>query len=211
MLIAVMGDSGSGKTLSLKTLDPKTTIIIDADKKGLPWKGWQEQYSTENKNYYTIDSPDFARKFLMNVNTSSPHVKTLVIDSLNSIMIADEIRRSKEKNYDRWLDLATCIYDIIDHALFARKDLNVICTALTQVDREDSGYIFTHIMTSGKKLNRITLEAKFPVVLLAKCIDGKYVFETHAKNSTVKTPLGAFEADEIPNDMQAVLNALAEY
>ncbi|MBR3879648.1 MAG: ATP-binding protein, partial [Clostridia bacterium] len=99
----------------------------------------------------------------------------------------------------------------LDAALIVRKDLNVICMAHTQIDREDSGYIFTHIMTSGKKLNRITLEAKFPVVLLAKCADGKYLFETHANNSTAKTPLGAFEEDEIPNDLQAVLNTLAEY
>ena len=55
------------------------------------------------------------------------------------------------------------------------------------------------------------LESKFTTVLLAKAVDGKYIFETHAKNSTAKTPLGAFEQDEIPNDITEVLKALEEY
>ena len=49
-LIGIMGESGAGKTASLRTLDPKTTYIIDADKKGLSWKGWKQAYSVENKN-----------------------------------------------------------------------------------------------------------------------------------------------------------------
>ena len=71
--------------------------------------------------------------------------------------------------------------------------------------------MFTRIKPSGKKLDKIVLESKFPVVLYAKAKDGEYVFETHANNSTAKTPLGAFEADEIPNDIVPVLAALKDY
>ena len=55
------------------------------------------------------------------------------------------------------------------------------------------------------------LESKFTTVLLAECKDGKYIFHTHADRSSVKTPLGAFEQDEIDNDIVEVINALEEY
>ena len=48
--ILIMGESGSGKTTSMRNLDPETTFYIDADKKGLNWKGWKEQYNLEKKN-----------------------------------------------------------------------------------------------------------------------------------------------------------------
>lgn len=50
-LICVMGESGSGKTTAMRTLDPATTYYIDCDGKGLAWKGWKSQYNTEKKNY----------------------------------------------------------------------------------------------------------------------------------------------------------------
>ena len=53
-LICIMGESGSGKTTSMRNLDPKTTLYIDCDKKGLSWKGWKKQYNKENQNSYII-------------------------------------------------------------------------------------------------------------------------------------------------------------
>ncbi|WP_148391281.1 AAA family ATPase, partial [Blautia hydrogenotrophica] len=54
-VICIAGESGSGKTTSMRNLDPKTTLYIDCDKKGLSWKGWKKQYNTENKNYIKTD------------------------------------------------------------------------------------------------------------------------------------------------------------
>ena len=54
-VICIMGESGSGKTTSMRNLDPKSTYYIDADKKGLSWKGWRKQYNKENKNYLACD------------------------------------------------------------------------------------------------------------------------------------------------------------
>lgn len=67
------------------------------------------------------------------------------------------------------------------------------------------------MLTNGRKLNKICLESKMTTVLLAKAEDGKYVFETRAKNSTAKTPKGAFDTDEIPNDVMLVIDALKDY
>ena len=211
MILCVMGESGAGKTTSMRNLDPKTTYYIDCDKKGLSWRGWRGQYSKENKNYYSTDDQNKVLTLLRGINDKMPHIKTVIVDTINGIMVADEMRRSKEKGYDKWLDLASAIYDIIDYALTVRDDLNVVFVAHTQTDHDESGYTFTRIKTSGKKLDKITLESKFPVVLLAKVIDGKHVFETKANHSTAKTPMDAFEENYIENDISEVLKVLEEY
>lgn len=212
-IICVMGESGAGKTTSMRSLDPATTFYIDCDKKGLSWKGWRNQYNAENKNYYKTDDQHSVLTLLKSIDKKpeTKHIKTIIIDTINGIMVADEMRRSKEKGYDKWLDLACAIYDIVDYALTMRDDVTVIFVAHTQTDHDESGYMFTRIKTSGKKLDKITLESKFPVVLHAKVIDGKHVFGTKADNSTAKTPLGAFDTNYIDNDIAEVLKVLAEF
>ena len=67
------------------------------------------------------------------------------------------------------------------------------------------------IKTSGKKLDKICLESKFTTVLFSKCVDGRYLFETQANNSTAKSPMGAFDTMEIDNDITKVIEALEEF
>lgn len=210
-IIGIMGESGAGKTTSLKDLDPKTTFIIDADKKGLSWKGWRKDYSLEARNYMATDNPVTVRSLLKNINDKAKHIKVAVVDTLNGIMVADEMRRSKEKGYDKWTDLAACVWETVDDALTYRDDLTIIFICHSQTEMTDSGYEWTRIKTSGKKLDKIVLESKFNTVLLAKCIDGKHIFETQSNFSTAKSPLGAFDSLEIPNDMTLVLKALEEF
>ena len=210
-IIGIMGESGAGKTTSMRNLDPKTTFYIDSDKKGLSWKGWKSQYSTENKNYMKTDDQNTVLRLLMDINAKLPHIKTVVIDTVNGIMVADEMRRMREKGYDKWVDLACAVYSIIDYALTMRDDMTVIFVCHSQTVRDDTGYMFTSIKTNGQKLSKIGLETKFPIVLYAKCIDGRYLFETQANFSTAKTPLGMFESKTIDNDISAVIKAVEEY
>lgn len=210
-VICIMGESGSGKTTSMRNLDPNTTYYIDSDRKGLSWKGWKGQYNAEKKNYFCCDEPEKVKARLLSLSEKCPKIKTVIIDTIGSIMVADEMRRSREKGYDKWLDLATCIWDMVDMAYLLRDDLTVVFVAHTQTERTEDGFIFTKIKTSGKKLDKICLESKFTTVLIAKCIDGEYVFETHSKNSTAKTPMGLFDTDTIPNDIKTVIEALEEF
>jgi ABC-type dipeptide/oligopeptide/nickel transport system ATPase component len=210
-IIGIMGESGSGKTTSMRNLDPKTTYYLDCDKKGLSWKGWKNQYNSENKNYRCTDKQNDVLSILQGINDKCPNIKTIIIDTLNGIMVADEMRRSKEKGFDKWLDLAVSVYGIIDYALTMRDDITVIFVCHSQTVRDDSGYMFTSIKTNGQKLSKIGLETKFPIVLYAKCIDGQYLFETQANFSTAKTPMGMFAEKTIPNDIAEVLKAVEEY
>lgn len=210
-VICIAGESGSGKTTSMEKLNPEETYYIDCDKKGLSWKGWRNQYNSEKKNYFTTDFPNDVEKIIKGINDTRPEIKYIVIDTLNGIMIGDEMRRAKEKGYDKWVDLAASVWNIVDNAYNYRDDLTLIFICHTQTERTDDGFSFTRIKTSGKKLDKISLESKFTTVLIAKAIDGKYVFETKANKSTAKTPKGAFQEDVIPNDITLVINALKDY
>lgn len=212
-LICVMGESGSGKTTAMRTLDPKTTYYIDCDKKGLNWKGWRSQYSAENKNFYATRSIPKVRSAILAISERRPDIRTVVIDTLNTCMVDKEIKELDSKEgYGKWVDLAQFVWNVCETAVSLREDLTVIIAMHSETVRDDLGYSFTRIKTNGRKLEKVVLESLFSVVLLAKSKeDGTHVFETRAKNSTAKTPLGAFDKDEIPNDMQAVLDALAEY
>ena len=204
----IIGTSGSGKTTSLEKLDPKQTFYIDADGKGLSWKGWRKQYNKENKNYFQCDAPEQIFSLMQTIDEKQKQIKFLVIDTLNGCMVADEMRRSKEKAYDKWVDLAQSVYNIVDYSNKMRDDLTVILIGHTQTS--DDG--FTCMLTNGRKLNKICLESKMTTVLLSRINDnGEYVFETRAKSSTAKTPRGAFDNDEIPNDITLVIDALKDF
>jgi len=210
-VIAIMGESGSGKTTSMRNLDAAATYYIDADRKGLSWKGWRDQYNAENKNYYNGTDINMIKTILSGISEKRPEIKHIIIDTINGIMVADEMRRAKEKGYDKWVDLAQCVWDLMDGFYDYRDDLWIIPAFHTQTERDESGYTFTRIKTSGKKLEKIVPESKLTTVLYAKCNSGKYVFETQSQNSTAKSPMGAFETLEIDNDITKAIKALEEF
>ena len=190
--ILIIGESGSGKTTSLRNLPPDETFYIDADGKGLSWKGWRNQYNKQKKHYIKTDDPDMVYKLMEEIHSKQKQFK---------------MRRTKEKGYDKWMDLAQSVFNIVDVSNKLRDDLTVIMLGHAQTS--DDG--FTCLLTNGRKLNKIRLESKLTTVLLSKAKDGQYVFETKAHNSTAKTPMGAIEEDEIPNDIMPVIKALEEF
>lgn len=214
-VIGIIGESGAGKTTSLRNLNPTETFYIDCDKKGLNWKGWRKQYNDQGSppNYFVTDNPSTVKSLLekLNKQDNMKKFKYAVIDTINGIMVAEEMRNVKVQGYGKWTDLAAYIYDIIDYSLTMRDDITVIILAHSETISDENGYVFTRIKTNGRKLDKIVLESKLTTVLLAECKDGKHIFRTHADRSTVKTPLGAFEEDEIENDVMKVIKALEEY
>lgn len=211
-LVCVMGESGSGKTTAMRTLDPKTTYYIDCDGKGLSWKGWRGQYSVENKNYFSCREIPKIERILCKISEKRPEIRTIVIDTLNTCMVDKEVKGMKENGFGKWIDLTQFVWDMIETAGRQREDLTVIFVMHSETVRDDYGYVFTHIRTNGRKLEKLVLESLFGTVLLAKRTeDGRNIFETQAKNSTAKSPMGAFEGFEIENDMRKALDALADY
>ena len=211
-VICVMGESGSGKTTSMRNLDPAATYYIDCDGKGLAWKGWRKQYNSERRNFAVSRDISRIETLMANLSQSRPDLKTVVIDTLNTCMVDYEVQAMKENGFGKWIDLTQYVWNICSHAGRLREDLTVIIVMHSETIRDDLGYNFTRIKTNGRKLEKVILESLFSTVLLAKrADDGRYIFETQAKNSTAKSPMGAFDTFEIDNDMKAVLDALSEY
>jgi hypothetical protein len=210
-VIGVMGKSGSGKTTAARTLDPKTTYYVDADKKGLSWKGWKAQYSTENKNYLRSSDAKKIWSVMSGISTQRPEKQVIIVDTVNGIMVDDEMARAKEKGYDKWQDLAQSVYWLISNAHSLRDDLVIVFMFHVQDNVDESGNHFYHILTSGRKLEKIQLESKLTTVLFAKGNEGNHIFETQARNSTAKSPMGMFETPEIPNDLNAVVQSIKQF
>ena len=215
-VIGCMGESGSGKTTAMRNLPPKETFYIDCDKKGLNWKGWKKQYSVENKNYFATDSFSSCKSLMDKVDKSDnfKHIKYLVIDTINGMMVAEEMRILAMQGGDKrsaWTDLASNGWDIINKALTLREDLTVIILCHSETISDDNGIVKTRIKTNGRKLEKLVLESKMTTVVWAVRQDGKYKFILSADGSTCKVPLGAFQTDECDNDIMIVIKALEDY
>jgi hypothetical protein len=211
-----MGESGSGKTTAMRNLPPAETMYIDADKKGLNWKGWKKQYNIDNKNYVVSDSFGLVSGLLRRVNEQDQfkHIKYVVIDTLNGMMVAEEMRIMAMQSGDKrsaWSDLASNGWAIINHCLEMREDLTVIILCHSETISDDNGIIRTRIKTNGRKLEKLVLESKMTTVIWAVRQDGKYKFILSADGSTCKIPLGSFDTDECDNDIMIVIKALEDF
>jgi len=215
-VIGVMGESGSGKTTAMRKLPPKETFYIGCDKKGLNWKGWRKQYSVDNKNYFATDSFSTCKTLMEKVDKSENfrHIKYLVIDTINGMMVAEEMRILAMQGGDKrsaWTDLASNGWDIINKALTLREDLTVIILCHSETISDDNGIVKTRIKTNGRKLEKLVLESKMTTVVWAVRQDGKYKFILSADGSTCKVPMNAFQTDECDNDIMIVIKALEDY
>ena len=215
-VIGLMGESGSGKTTAMRNLDPNETFYIDSDMKGLNWKGWKEQYSVDKKNYYRSDSFSTVSAIMDKVDKDEKFkkVKYLVIDTLNGMMVAEEMRILAMQSGDKrsaWSDLAQNGWSLINKALAMREDLTVIILCHSETISDDNGIIRTRIKTNGRKLEKLVLESKMTTVIWSVRQDGKYKFILSADGSTCKLPMGAIQDDECDNDIMLIINALKEF
>ena len=212
-VIGVMGESGSGKTTAMRNLPPGETFYIDSDKKGLNWKGWRDQYSKENKNLLVSDDFMTVDKYLNRIN-ELPQIKYVVIDTLNGMMVAEEMRILAMQSGDKrsaWSDLAQNGWALINLCLDLRDDLTIIILCHSETISDDNGIIRTRIKTNGRKLEKLVLESKMTTVVWSVRQDGKYKFILSADGSTCKVPLGSFEVAECDNDIMIVIKALEDF
>ena len=215
-VIGVMGESGAGKTSAMRNLDPKVTFYMDCDKKGLNWKGWRKQYDREKKNYWSSDNFTVVSGILKKINEQDAfkHIKYVVIDTLNGMMVAEEMRIMAMQSGDKrsaWSDLAQNGWSLINQCLEMRDNLTIIIICHSETISDDNGIVRTRIKTNGRKLEKLVLESKMTTVIWAVRQDGKYKFILSADGSTCKVPLGAFSTDECENDITIVIKALEDF
>ena len=124
-LVLVIGESGSGKSTSIKGLDPKETVIFNILGKRLPFKGSATLYNEENKNLIKVDDWQNVVNYIKAISDKMPTVKNIVIDDGIYIMRTEFFNRSKEKGFDKYNELADHFRKVIASCSSQRDDLNI--------------------------------------------------------------------------------------
>lgn len=226
--ILVMGEPGTGKTISVMNLPPTETFIISTDSKPLTFPKASKNYKTtykpdgkldlQNSNYFETVDPKMVKALLTKISASMPHVKYIVVDTITSIMEAEYMSRLKEKGFGKFEDIALETYEIITMLRPLRDDLTVIVTSHVENNYDASGDLRTSFFTIGGKLikEKIRPEKNFHMVLYTDVtmVDGKpkysFMTQNNGKN-TCRSPLGLFETTSIPNDLSEVIAKYQEY
>lgn len=196
----ILGQSGTGKTASLRNLDPAQTALIKAVEKPLPFRaqGWSQ---------YTSDAWEKIIKAMRQAVANGKSV--IVVDDFQYVMVNEFMRRSDEKSFDKFSDIANHAWNVVVAASALPAHVRVYLLSHTQED--DYGKV--KAKTIGKLIDeKITLEGLFTMVLRTQVQDGAYQFRTTNNGSdTVKAPMGMFDDEIIENDLAAVDQAVCDY
>ena len=197
MPILILGESGTGKTTSLRNFKNGEIAIVNVTGKPLPFRGDFEML----KN--TTDAQQILR-FMRQTKA-----KRIIIDDCQYIMSFQYMRRIKENGWEKFNELQSDFFNIIDAVAGLPDD--VVVYFLSHLETKDDGR--QKIKTIGKMLDeKITIEGMFTTVLKTYVADGKYYFLTqNSGNDTVKSPLGMFTDFAIDNDLKYVDEKIRNY
>lgn len=226
--ILVLGEPGTGKTVSIRNLDPNMTFVISTDRKPLPLPKATSNYKTtykedgkldlQNTNYFETADPAMVKALLKKISDSMLHIKYIVIDTLTSIMVDEYMLRLKEKGFDKYNDMAMETYSLIIMLRELRDDLNIIVMAHVENNYDSDGVLRTSFKVPGGKLigQNIKPEAYFHMILYTEVVmnngTAEYYFMTHNNGkNTCRSPLGLFSESRIPNDLANVFSKYREY
>ena len=220
--VIILGDSGCGKSTSIKGLNPKETFILNVLGKRLPFKGSNFMYSKENNNLMAVSDYATLLSCLNNINEKAPHIHNIVIDDAIYVMRTEFFNRAKEKGFDKYNELADHFRKIIALCSSLRDDINVFMMLHVETVESEGSIIGYKPSSVGKLLDKLYNPVEnVTVVLFAQPIyddkgNPKFGFYTHRKKMNgielpSKSPDGMFEEDFIPNDLAVVIKAMQEY
>lgn len=196
----ILGESGTGKTASLRNVDPSTSLLIQTIKKPLPFsaKGWSPKVT---------DSYEMIVKYIQG---AAAHGKErVIIDDFQYLMANEFMRRSSEKGYDKFTEIGLHAWTIMREAALAPDHIRVYL--LSHTSHDELGNI--RAKTIGKLLDdKITVEGLFTIVLRTVVSDQEFKFTTQNNGQdTTKSPIGMFSDRLIDNDLAAVDAKICEY
>jgi len=205
----ILGESGSGKSTSLRDLDNKTTVIINVLDKPLPFKGYKAKYNLESKNYLATDNAEMILRAIKKLNDERLDVKTLVIDDFQYILANEYMRRASEVGYRKFTDIGSNAWKIVKALTEARDDLDCFILTHNYVDVDGK----SKIRTIGKMLDdKVNLEGMFTVILHTMLVDNEYKFLTNSDGiHMAKSPMGMFTDKIIDNNLLNVKKTINNY
>ncbi len=208
-LIVILGESGTGKSTSIRNLDPSSTFIVNVLNKPLPFRGYSKNYNTDNKNYLESDSYDEIKKWLDAINKKALHIKTIVIDDFSFLMNNEFMRRCRERGYDKFTDMGVNMFDILELCKNFRPDL--YCYVMCHTEKDHAGLIKPK--TVGKMTtDYVGISERVSIVFHTQIIDMQYKFLTQNDGTHVaKSPMDMFSDLYIDNDLQNIRMVIDEY
>ena len=217
-LIGIVGQTGTGKSTSIKHLDSKETYIINVAKKELPFKGSEKLYNAENKNYKEVDDANEITRLLRTISEKAPHIKNIIIEDSNYIMGFAIVSKATEVGFTKFSIMARDMVELFREARKLRDDLKIFYFTHPETIEDGGEIIGYKIKTAGKLIdNQIVLEGLLTVCLYTFVEESKdgtatYNFVTNRfKKYPAKSPDGMFADIKIPNNLQQVVNSIDEY
>ena len=220
-IIAVVGQTGTGKSTSVESLDAKETVIIGIIEKPLPFRGWKQKYTSgiqQGGNFLVSHDSAQIVKVLNYISAERQEIKQIVIDDFQYIMSTEFMNRAQETGWQKFTDIAKHVWDVINAAKGLREDLKVVFLTHDEIITENF-QPKRKIKTIGKLLDdKVTLEGLFTVVLFTDVQKNKekngleYTFITQNDGTTTaKSPRGMFATFNIPNDLGKVITEINAY
>lgn len=205
--VMVLGESGTGKSTSLRNLKPDNTLLIQAVRKPLPFRaaGWAPySKATKKGQIITTDTPAYIERAMREIDRP-----VVVVDDFQYVLANEYMRRSDEKGFEKFTDIGRHAWDILRAATDLADNRRVYILAHTASDE----FGRTKMKTIGKLLDeKITPEGLVTIVLRTVVRDGQYLFATQNSGSdTTKSPMGMFADLLIDNDLAAVDAAICDY
>ena len=216
-LVGIVGATGTGKSTSIKHLNPEETYIINVAKKELPFKGSEKLYNVENKNYKEVDDANEITRLLKTISEKAPHIKNIIIEDSNYIMGFNIVAKATEVGFTKFSVMARDMVDLFRTARQLRDDIKVFYFTHPETVEDGGEIIGYKIKTAGKMIdNQVLLEGLLTVCLYTNVEESKdgatYSFITNRyKKMPAKSPEGMFSELKIPNDLQLVVDTLNEY
>ena len=212
--VLILGESGSGKSSSIRNLNHEETFILSVMNKPLPFKGYKKKYRKQKDgellaNYYYTDRADYIERSIERIAKERLDIKNIVIDDFQYLMSGEFMRRAKERGFDKFTDIGLQAWNIFKGLLTYRDDLTIFVLSHTETNNDG----VSKIKTIGKMLDeKITIEGLFTIVLHTVVNDGQYKFLTNFDGARIaKSPIGMFEDRYIENDLEYVRKKIEEY
>ena len=199
--VLIMGESGSGKSASLRNFAPNEISVFNVTNKPLPFKQGKTKIPTINNATYE----DIANAL------AKPNKRAYVIDDAGYLLSFELFKRASEKGYDKFTDMAKNFFNMLE--FINTKLPNDIIVYITMHTEDDSEMHKTKAKTIGKMIDQnLNLEGLFVIVLRAMQTEDGYKFITRDDRvSTAKSPIGMFESDTMDNDLKEVDKVIREY